>query len=225
MAVVEYSALVNRLRGSVGGVTFSKGGPVEVVKGKARPRLPQRPLQLPVQGAMQKYSPIWRTLSQSDRDDWDTYAATVTFQNSLGQDYQINGFQMFVRSQMFEALRGTEAAATIPTDTGLPSVPTITLDYNSDDLRVFSISPSLTGNQEIRGTVYAPAQVSRAAPSGRVVSTFELLNTGGPDIIAADYGINFQSGLELRAYVDLRFIDGDFRLSNNQRLSLDFTVS
>lgn len=224
MAVVEYGPLVSALRGSIDGVTFSSGGGVEIVKAKSRARNPIRSLQLPVKAAMQKWAPAWRALSGTVRGNWETYAATVTLTNSLGQDYQISGFAMFVRNSMVLELRGTPADANVPSDTGLPSVPTITLEYVSDDLRIASISPSVPSGGFIRGSVFTPTPASRNQSRGFVKDTFEYTNESLPFVISEDYAEGYSSAVEINAFVSIRYMDDDERISQEQILSLGITL-
>lgn len=215
MATVLYGALVDAVRGSINGLTFSAGGGVEVVKGKARGRRPIRTLQLPAKSQMQRVSPLWRGLTQSDRDDWDTYAATVTLVNSLGQNYQLSGLSMFIRNSMFMALRGIEGAAVIPTANGLPSVPTAVFTWTDPDVIFTSTTPALAAGEEIRGTLFVPSPSSRSQPRGYVFGTFSVGNGDLPVTIGADYRDGYSASLALRAWVSWRFIDADFRLSQS----------
>jgi hypothetical protein len=224
MAVVLYGSLVDKLRGSIGGVTFSSAGGVEVVKGKSLQRLPRRPLQLPAKWSMQKYSPGWRVLSGATRAAWGTYAATVTFVNSLGQNYQINGFQMYVRNSLFEALRGAEGAATKPTANGLPSVPTVTLEWNDPNLDVSAIAPAVPSGAMIRGTVFVPTSATRNAPTGYIFGNFEFQVGGVPGTIAPDYPVGYTFLGVINAWVSWRYRDANFRVSNEVMQFLEIAL-
>ena len=70
MAVVQYGALIQDARGSIGGVTFARVGGTSCVR--------QRPLKtksrtVGVEAARARYARVtaaWSTLSESERETW-----------------------------------------------------------------------------------------------------------------------------------------------------------
>ena len=224
MATVSYGSIIEKMRGSIRGTTFSSAGGLEVAKGKALVRRPKFPLAQDAKALFARFAPAWRALSIPKRADWATYAATVTFTNSLGQNYKISGFQHFIRNSMFFSLRGTPVVADVPGGSGLPTVSVATLDFSAGDLRLASFAPTFPASSEIRGSVYAPVEQSRTVPVGKIINQFRYAGAGLPVALVADYNLPFGSGADIRAFVVYKFADAVQRVSSDVVVQLAITV-
>lgn len=85
--------------GSLRGITAShnKGG--LYFRGRTIPTNPASSYQTAVRNVFGALSQVWSdTLTQMQRDGWDTYAAAVSWVDSLGQNIQLSGVNHYVRA-------------------------------------------------------------------------------------------------------------------------------
>lgn len=75
MAKVEYSALVNRITGSLAGSTFKGNKILNVLMRRNRPRNPRTERQQIVRGCLAYYSGQWYALTDSEQELWNKYAS------------------------------------------------------------------------------------------------------------------------------------------------------
>lgn len=224
MSIVQYGAIIDKMRGSIRGTTFSSSGGVEVAKGKSTPRNPKGASQGFAKSLMATYAPNWRNLSGTVRGNWDSYALTYAFKNSLGNIYHISGLQHYVRASLFLNQRGTAAAATVPTASGAPVLSYPTLAKSGDDLTLASFSPAFPGSCELRGTIYNGCPTTRNRPSTGKFEDVYYTGASLPVVIAADYYAGFPTGAEVRAFLKFRFMDANKRISVETFVSLDETI-
>ncbi len=225
MARVLFGPIVTGARGSVGGTTFSAIGARGIIKRKAISKRPETQAQQLGKQAMARFSPAWRGLTQAQRDDWATYADTVTLVDSLGQDYSPQPLQAYLRNQLPFAPEDADRDDDAPTATGLPTVPTVVFDVSADDLRVFSIAPVLPTDAILFVSVLPATLRTRKLESGRVVVRAKIISTDTiPIILVADYGAALAAGTEARWNVRYRYVDADQRISINFNQTGAFTA-
>jgi hypothetical protein len=136
MARIKYTALVESIRGSIGGTTFQRNAYGYTVKSKPAIVNPQTRKQRNRKTGMQWAQNRWRSLSPTDRATWDTYATNYPVPSRLNPDAYLGGQQLFMRHEMLNYIWGGSDDVT----TGDPSSitnPTGTLFLDSGSL-VFS---------------------------------------------------------------------------------------
>lgn len=103
--------------GSIGGATWSRNRYGQYLRNRAVPVNPNTDRQVAVRNAMQTLTILWQnTLTQAQRDAWDTYGANVNWKNALGQTVTLTGLNHYVRSNtqlVVEGLSRIDAAPTI----------------------------------------------------------------------------------------------------------------
>lgn len=106
MAIIQYSSLVNKIIGKVGGSVFQKMGQSLGV----REHRSFRP-----SGSVKAYksrinfvslASIWGALSLVQKQAWNTTAATYAFYNRYGTQIVLNGWQLFLNIQQVKLLTG-----------------------------------------------------------------------------------------------------------------------
>lgn len=94
MAIILPS--LGAMSGSVAGNTFSYNRYGRYVRARSTPVNPNTEYQQLVRASLALSATIWQsTMSQAERDAWNTYAFSVTRTNSLGQTYNPSGWQLF----------------------------------------------------------------------------------------------------------------------------------
>jgi len=98
MAKIRFVSPVDEARGTIGGVVFSSNKSCSYAKARRQPVQPYSLSQSFGKGIVSQWPNEWRSLDQSQRDDWDSWAAdpAQVRTNALGLDYYLSGFQQFV---------------------------------------------------------------------------------------------------------------------------------
>lgn len=127
MAIIKLGTLIVGIRGTTGGLTYSanKSGPY--VKPWQQPPRSRSVLQTTKGNILPTVAAYWRTMAQSDRDDWDTWAAgsaPARF-NSLGEPKDLSGFNWFCEMNSRLVLFNQAIVDAAPT-LAEPTAPTIT---------------------------------------------------------------------------------------------------
>jgi len=93
------STIFGAASGSIGGTTFSRNRFGMYTRIRAIPTNPNSLRQQLVRSRFSFLSKAWgNNLSQAQRNAWNLYASQVTVKDRLGQDINLTGQQMFIRS-------------------------------------------------------------------------------------------------------------------------------
>ena len=103
MALLLLSALVNDIKGKVGGTVFKGGtGGSHVMQRKSNKRNQQSsynasPISfIPAKIAVQSMSQLWNSYSAAQRASWDSHAVNFPYKNKLGQKKVYSGYTLFM---------------------------------------------------------------------------------------------------------------------------------
>jgi len=134
--LVKYGGGVIGASGSIAGNVAARNRFGNYMRAKTKPINPRSSRQSAARSVMQRLAEYWRltTMTQAERDAWETYAAAVNWQNALGEVVHLTGFQMFMRSNA----RRLACSATIveagPTTLSLPGAdPTLAITGTASD--------------------------------------------------------------------------------------------
>jgi hypothetical protein len=226
MATVIYGPMITGARGSVGGVTFSKGGSQEIAKLKAHVPYPGRSSQHNARIRLARPSNHWAQLTQAQRDDWAAYAITVTLINSLGQSYHPTGQQAYC--WFWSTLnRGWTTAldGTAPSLSGAPAVPVCTFAYSATQIQLTGCAPNLGATEMMLVTVFRADKRLKHNRLRLANNVFQLGPWGLPAVLAVGIDTGIASGFLARAHIQWRMIDANRRPSTAQKTYVDWTVS
>ncbi|MBA7641540.1 hypothetical protein ES703_49225 [subsurface metagenome] len=85
--------------GSSGGLTFSHNRFGAYIRPRSVPVNPNTDRQVAVRNAVRSITIAWQnTLTQVQRDAWETYADTVSWSNKFGDSVKLTGLNHYVRS-------------------------------------------------------------------------------------------------------------------------------
>lgn len=135
MPVIKLGAIISDIRGSTGGVTFSKNRSGNYVRLWAQT---SKTATLKRQAQRARYSPLpqmWRDLSNAQRTAWGLFASLPAqeLQNSMGEDYFASGWGWFVKCNS-RLMRADESTIDNPPVSARPSAPTITTVTFEEDV-------------------------------------------------------------------------------------------
>jgi len=141
MALVKYGGGIIQASGSIAGNTFARNRFGNYMRARTKPINPRSSRQSFARSAMMQLAEYWRltTMSQAERDAWETYADAVNWQNALGEVIHLTGFQHFMRSNARILKCGGEIIEAGPTILSLPGADTtlaITASAGSQELSV-----------------------------------------------------------------------------------------
>lgn len=100
MALIKFSNLVNDIRGSSGGTTFSRNKGGAYVRNRTKPINPSTPAQGAARAMLGGFSTAWRSLSDANRTSWIENASLYPYINKLGEERVYTGQQLFVKNNM-----------------------------------------------------------------------------------------------------------------------------
>ena len=121
--MAKFLPILGQLRGSIGGLVFSRNGGGQYAKSKGEPTNGNTTRQQAARGFLNTLSAGWASLSAANKTAWNGWADTHPRNDSLGQEYTITGHQAYVglNSRLLDA--GESAVATPPAITA-PAAPT-----------------------------------------------------------------------------------------------------
>lgn len=89
------------LSGSVGGIVASHNRGGAYFRNRSIPVNPNTPQQQVVRGFLAALTSLWGdTLTEVQRDAWDTYALNVPLPNAIGEPRNVGGLPMYIRSNV-----------------------------------------------------------------------------------------------------------------------------
>jgi hypothetical protein len=139
MALIKAGGLIAEIRGSLGGSVFARNRGGAYVRNRSVGINPQSVDQVRVRQVFSDLAVLWSsTLTESQRDAWEQYAANVPLINPLGEARQVTGLNMYVRSNALLLDTGGTRVDDAPTEftVGPSFTPTITVDETTDEATV-----------------------------------------------------------------------------------------
>lgn len=116
--------------GSYQGLTFSRNRNGQYVRTRAIPVNPATTFQQVVRARLADNAQNWRDLTGTQRDGWAALGAQINRNDSLGQSYNLTGFQAYVLINNNKLAAGdatiADAPLLLPPDPILTLTPTIT---------------------------------------------------------------------------------------------------
>lgn len=225
MASISLGPIVDGIRGSIGGVTFSSTQSGATARSRPRTMHPRRELQLAGQKYMGEAAASWRGEAPVDQEGWATWAASVELTNSLGQVYHPTPMQAYVWSYNFQRWSEHTLDMTPPSELGLPPTPTLTYTYQGHDVTFVTFVPEPEEPWWCWILLYYPDRRrawNRMRRYGRSIVSHE---TATPINIFEGVDTQFAEGTLLRLHLPWRFRDGFGRVSTRQMQHLDIEVA
>lgn len=116
------SQVYTSIRGKVGGIVYTKNAFAGLVaRAFTAPKNPQTDGQTLIRTAFSEASAYWEALTQAERDDWDSYAATLDYQGPHGT-YKLPGRQVFISNVGLAYFIDNIGGSSISVDDGPPLI-------------------------------------------------------------------------------------------------------
>lgn len=122
------SQVVAAASGSAGGLVASRNRYGMYFRAKVLPVDPATLQQVLSRGRFRGLAITWKTLTDVQREGWDTYALNTPMQNRLGQTVFLTGFNHFLRSNAPRLQVGLGLLSDAPTVFGLAAFNTVSFD-------------------------------------------------------------------------------------------------
>lgn len=126
MATIQFSAVVDDARGSLGGLTFSRNRYGAYVRSRTAPVQPRTAAQTAVRNQFTAFSTSWRILSPAQQTQWNVFAGIQPTLNRLGRTRFLSGAQWYVKLNMIRYSLGLAEIVSPPPPGPIFAIPTAT---------------------------------------------------------------------------------------------------
>lgn len=130
MAVVQYTGVVNQLRGKLNGSVFNKGRNSFTLQKKQQPPVGSRGNQSPIRARYSTIQRHWATLTVAQQNAWATCATNNPTTDRFGNPTVLSGYNQFIKANLFRLSVGLDM---------------LDNPFTSTDTLVQLTSPSITG--------------------------------------------------------------------------------
>lgn len=123
MALVKFGGGVVQMSGSIAGTVFARNRFGNYTRPRTKPVNPRSPRQTAARVIMQYLAEAWRESPMTDniRAAWQVYADSVNWNNRLGEQVTLTGFNMFMMGNACLQDVGAALVTTAPVVLGLPA--------------------------------------------------------------------------------------------------------
>lgn len=133
MAIIQYSGLVNEIRGALNGSTLNKSKTIMTVSNKGVPSRSITEEQSVSRARFQRIQTAWKDLTPAQQADWALLAENVPNINRFGEEVTLSGYNKYIEASINADLIGSFIS--YPLNTGPLSPPLF------DDIILQSIEP------------------------------------------------------------------------------------
>lgn len=130
------STLYDKISGSIGNITGAMGRGGNYFKGKSNPRNPDTARQRAVRNGLAAANVAWTGGTIAQREAWEVYGATCTYESNTGNIVSLTGWNAFSRAYVVFVQADIATAgliASAPAGTGFLGNAVLTVAANADD--------------------------------------------------------------------------------------------
>lgn len=140
MAVVQYTAVVNQVRGKLNGSVFNKARNANTLQRKQQQPKGQRGNQSEVRAEFNSAQRTWKLLPSATKSAWALVAANNPDRDRFGDQVVLSGYNKYLQARMNTAYNGSAVSNPPPTASEPPL--SVTLDQSS--VPTFTVQPDGT---------------------------------------------------------------------------------
>lgn len=142
MAIYILAPSTDRPLGADGGSVFQRSGNSFAIRKRAKPVMKRTEKSTAVRNRFESVSSTWRTFSGTDQDTWSDEAPNYPRTNSLGDSYDLTGFNLQMGSNINRIGLGLAPISAIPAGNACPVYVAQLIDADNSLLQVvFIIDP------------------------------------------------------------------------------------
>lgn len=141
MAKVKFSALVSDMRNKLNGSVFSKNRAGSYLRNKVTPINPQSIAQSTARNLLTSFSQGWKSLTQAQRDAWNSAVGSWTGTDIFGDIKTPTGLQLYIRLNVNISLAGGTPITLPPVSIGVDPVDSLALSATTGP-DVFDVTAS-----------------------------------------------------------------------------------
>lgn len=127
MAKVKFSALISEMRNKLNGSVFSRNRGGAYLRNKVTPLNPQTAAQVEARSLLATFSQAWRSLTQAQRDAWNSAVSNWTTTDVFGDSVKPTGATLFIRLNINIANAGGTTITSPPSPVGVASLVTLSV--------------------------------------------------------------------------------------------------
>jgi len=123
MALVKYGAGIIQVSGSIAGDTHARNRFGNYIRPRTKPINPRSSRQMGARLLVMILAEQWREepMTSEIREAWQTYATSVTWNNRLGENVVLTGFNAFIQCNVALMTAGGDMITAAPAALGLPA--------------------------------------------------------------------------------------------------------
>ena len=194
---IKYSALVSEVRGKLNGSVASRNRSGAYLRNKVTPNNPQTSFQQGARALLSTFSQAWRSLTQAQRDAWNSAVSNFQRTNVFGDIVNPTGKNLYTLLNVNLDLAGASAISTPPLpvaideptitavsyeDPNTAALVEITVDNVESDqaYKVFATAPSSPGISNFNSKYRLIATLDAPATTALDVTTEYVARFGNP---------------------------------------------
>lgn len=188
MAKVKFSALVSEMRNKLNGSVFARNRGGAYLRTKVTPTNPQSIAQVQARSLLTQFSQGWRSLTQAERDAWNSVVDQWATTDVFGDIVNPTGSTLYTRLNINISNAGGTAITSPPTPTGADALANLTLTADSAAPEV--VITTLPGTVPAGHALYVEATaqlspgISNAKSKFRTIASINPATVGPFDVIS-----------------------------------------
>jgi hypothetical protein len=211
MAIFLPGAAVSEIRGSIGGVTFSRNSHGAYSRNRVKPVDPRTSTQEEVRQYLEICQFQFReVLTENERAAWYAFAQSTPRPNRLGFSTHMSAINWFIAINVMRMRAGEDLTSTAPPVGGMVALPILTISAEvGDPVTIATPDPVLASDSILTVSLSPPLPPTRNYYTGPWASYHAMVGAGtfpweiGPDVTTAG----------LRYFMKARYADPTGRLS------------
>lgn len=106
MAIIQYTAIVNQIRGKLNGSVFNKAKTVNTLQRKQQQPKGNRGFQSEIRSIFARFQRDWKALSNVSKQSWSTCASNNPTRDRFGNLVALSGYNQFIKASIMNDYGG-----------------------------------------------------------------------------------------------------------------------
>lgn len=143
MAIIQYTGIVNQIRGKLNGSVFNKSRSVNTLQRKQQAPRRQVGRSATPRNRFSNAQRSWKALTNGQRNQWATAANNNPSRNRFGDLVPLAGYNQYVKAHMFATYAGVTPPTTPDTN------PAPDPEFFNDGFGIYSFGQDMAGNTSV----------------------------------------------------------------------------